>query len=52
MSARDEIRNVMFSWCTWEENYSLLVKLMRDLHPREDSGTLETPVSIYHTTQR
>jgi len=54
MSACDEIRNVTFGWCTWEENYSLLVKLMRDLHPRKDDGkfTLETPVSIYQTTRR
>ena len=54
MSVCDEIRNVRFIWCTWEENCSLLVKLMRDLHPREDGGkfTSEMPANINQTTRR
>lgn len=54
MSACDEIRNVTFRWCAWKENYSLLLKLVRDLHPREkgEKFTLEIPVSIYQTTWR
>jgi len=38
ISACDAIRNVIFSWCNGEENYRLLVKLMRDFHLEKTAG--------------
>jgi hypothetical protein len=54
MTARHEKRNITFSWWTSEENCSLLVKLMGDLHYREEGRrfTSETPVNIYQITRR